>query len=106
MRKTFPPSAAQPSAPAPPLRDAILKTTRYFEQQVLRKRPYIQRNWCVDVLQNLIRKEIQEDGRMRFWGLISVESQKRRVLRVITLEDGETVHNAFFDRGFRLEDTP
>ena len=43
---------------------------------------------------------------MRFWGLISVESQKRRVLRVVTLEDGETVHNPFFDRGFRLEDTP
>jgi hypothetical protein len=24
-----------------------------------------------------------------------------RILRVVTLEDGETVHNAFVDRGFR-----
>ena len=24
-----------------------------------------------------------------------------RVLRVVTLDDGETIHNAFFDRGFR-----
>ena len=25
---------------------------------------------------------------------------KQRYLRVVTLEDGETVHNAFFDRDF------
>ena len=25
----------------------------------------------------------------------------RAVLRVVTLEDGETIHNAFFDRSFR-----
>jgi hypothetical protein len=25
----------------------------------------------------------------------------RRVLRVVTLDDGETIHNAFFDRRFR-----
>jgi hypothetical protein len=24
----------------------------------------------------------------------------------VTLEDGETVHNAFFDRNFRVEDEP
>lgn len=29
----------------------------------------------------------------------SIEEQ--RYLRVILLEDGETIHNAFFDRGFR-----
>jgi hypothetical protein len=28
-----------------------------------------------------------------------------RYLRVVTLADGETVHNAFFDRGYR-EDGP
>jgi hypothetical protein len=27
-----------------------------------------------------------------------------RVLRVILLDDGETVHNAFFDRDFREDD--
>jgi len=25
---------------------------------------------------------------------------KPRILRVVTLADGETIHNAFFDRGF------
>jgi len=26
-----------------------------------------------------------------------------KILRVVLLEDGETVHNAFFDRSFREE---
>ena len=33
-------------------------------------------------------------GRIRQWGWISKESE---LLRVILLEDGETVHNVFFD---------
>ena len=41
------------------------------------------------------------DGRIRWWGKIMVAGEARpRYLRVVTLEDGETVHNAFFDRNF------
>jgi len=81
-----------------------LKTTRYFEEQVLRKRPYIQRGWCEAVLAAPIRRSVQSDGRMRFWGRIVPASEARpRYLRVVTLEDGETVHNVFFDRNFREE---
>lgn len=83
-----------------------MKTTRYFEEQVLRKRPYIQREWCRQALAAPIRREVQSDGRIRFWGRISEAVEARpRFLRVVTLEDGETVHNAFFDRNFR-EDQP
>jgi hypothetical protein len=83
-----------------------MKTTRYFEEQVLRKRPYIQRVWCSEVLAAPVRREIQQDGRIRFWGKIPAAQEARpRYLRVVTLEDGETVHNAFFDRNFR-EDKP
>ena len=46
-----------------------------------------------------IREEIQADGRIRRWG--SIVEADNRYLRVILLEDGETVHNAFFDRSFR-----
>ncbi len=81
-----------------------MKTTRYFEEQVLRKRPYIQREWCEQVRAAPSRREVQSDGRIRFWGRIAVVGQARpRFLRVVTLEDGETVHNAFFDRNFREE---
>jgi hypothetical protein len=79
-----------------------VKTTRYFEEQVLRKRPYIKRDWCEAVLAAPIRREVQDNGRIRHWGRIAVAGEARpRFLRVVTLEDGETVHNAFFDRNFR-----
>jgi hypothetical protein len=35
---------------------------------------------------------------MRRWGLIP---EVGKYLRVVTEPDGETVHNAFFDRGFK-----
>jgi hypothetical protein len=76
-----------------------LKTTRYFEEQVLRKRPYIKREWCERVLQAPIRRETQPGGRVRFWG--AIPELGGRILRVVTLDDGETVHNAFLDRRFR-----
>jgi hypothetical protein len=80
-----------------------LKTTRYFEEQVLRKRPYIRRSWCEEVLAQPLRREAQGDGRIRYWGRITADDGIPRVLRVVTLEDGATVHNAFFDRGYREE---
>jgi hypothetical protein len=44
--------------------------------------------------------ERQENNRFRFWGVI--EELEGRVLRVITLEDKLTIHNAFPDRGYKL----
>jgi hypothetical protein len=83
-----------------------VKTTRYFEEQVLRKRPYLQREWCREVLAAPIRRKVQSNGRIRFWGRIKLAGEARlRFLRVVTLDDEETVHNAFFDRKFR-EDAP
>lgn len=79
-----------------------MKTTRYFEEQVMRKRPYIERRWCAEVLANPLRRVVQGDGRIRVWGRVTRSAvTEPRSLRVVVLEDGETVHNAFFDRGFR-----
>jgi hypothetical protein len=77
-----------------------LETTRYFEEQVLRKRPYIRREWCEMIVANPLRREVQPNGRIRHWGL--VPEFGGRALRVVTLEDGKTVHNAFPDRDFKL----
>jgi hypothetical protein len=56
----------------------------------------------MDVIALPIRRELQPNGRIRFWGRVTPPGQaEARVLRVVTLEDGETIHNAFFDRGFR-----
>ena len=79
-----------------------MKTTRYFDEQVRRKRPYIDPAWCVEVIAAPLRRHDQPDGRVRFWGAITVPGEDApRILRVVTLDDGETVHNAFFDRRFR-----
>ena len=75
-----------------------MKTTRYFEEQVLRKRPYIKREWCEKAIRDPIQTEIQPGGRIRHWVFID---ELGRYLRVVTLEDGKTVHNAFPDRGFK-----
>jgi hypothetical protein len=75
-----------------------MTTTRYFEEQVLRKRPYIRREWCERIVRKPLRRVVQPDGRIRFWG--AVPELGGRVLRVVTLEDGETLHNAFPDRNF------
>ena len=78
-----------------------MKTTRYFDEQVRRKRPYIDPAWIAPLLAAPLRREAQLDGRVRFWGaVIDPRDGKTRFLRVVTLEDGETVHNAFFDRDF------
>jgi hypothetical protein len=80
-----------------------VKTTRYFEEQVLRKRPYLQREWCARIIARPVRRELQQDGRIRHWGY--VDELGGRALRVITLADGITVHNAFPDRDFEEDPT-
>ena len=74
--------------------------TPYFENEVLRKRPYLRREWCIRVIENPLRVEPQEEDRFRFWGRI--DELEGRILRVITLADKVTIHNAFPDRRFKL----
>ncbi len=79
-----------------------MAVTRYFTEQVLRKRPYLSEAMCHDVLAAPLRQFVQPDGRIRSWGALILPGEaKRRILRVITLEDGATLHNAFFDRNFK-----
>ena len=75
-----------------------MKTTRYFQEQVLRKRPYLLPEWCERVRLDPERTETQPDGRIKHWGWID---ELGKYLRVVTLEDGETIHNAFPDRDYQ-----
>ena len=73
-----------------------MKTTQYF--QYMRKREdrvSIKEEWIKYVIEHAKKTEFQTDGRIRKWAKIS---EVDKYLRVILLEDGETVHNAFFDR--------
>ena len=76
-----------------------MKTTEYFDY--VRRRPdraIITDRWIEQVVKHPSRTIIQSDGRIKKWGLIK---DVNRHLRVILLEDGETVHNAFFDRRYK-----
>jgi hypothetical protein len=74
-----------------------MQFTSYFQNDVMVKRPYIQVRWLEQVISAPLRREVQSDGRIRNWAWID---ELNRYLRVVTLEDGLTVHNAFPDRRF------
>jgi hypothetical protein len=77
-----------------------LKFTRYFETiRVRPDRAMIRSDWIQQVVQHPAREVIQADGRIRRWA--PIQGMQGRYLRVVLLADGETVHNAFFDRSFR-----
>jgi hypothetical protein len=59
--------------------------------------PYIRIEWCLKAIENPVSKQPQPDGRIRHW--IYVE-ELGKYLRVVTLPDGITLHNAFPDRRF------
>lgn len=76
-----------------------MKFTPYFQAMRLRPdRAMIQLEWIQRVIDHPVKEVIQQDGRIRRWA--PVPEMDGRYLRVILLPDGETVHNAFFDRTF------
>ena len=76
-----------------------MKYTQYFLH--VRQRPdraKIKMEWIEDTVKNPDYTAVQSDGRIRKWKHIK---EQGKFLRVILLSDGVTIHNAFFDRGFR-----
>lgn len=74
-----------------------MKYTQYF--LYTRRRPdrsIIKEEWIEQVINSPCKTVVQSDGRIRKWRKID-----NKYLRVILLEDKETVHNAFFDRNFK-----
>lgn len=78
-----------------------MKFTQYFLHIMQRPdRAKIRMEWIERSIQNPDFSKVQPDGRIRKWKKIKEEG---KILRVILLPDGETVHNAFFDRRFKGE---
>ncbi|MEW6586380.1 MAG: hypothetical protein AB1442_12320 [Nitrospirota bacterium] len=76
-----------------------MRYTQYF--LFIKSRPdraAIKEEWILETVNNPFKQEVQSDGRIRKWKSIE---ETGKYLRVILLEDGETVHNAFFDRSFK-----
>jgi len=78
-----------------------VRTTRYFETLRDRSdRSWILREWIQETIDDPQRDAVQSDGRLRRWRRIPEAGG--RILRVVLLPDGETVHKAFFDRNVIL----
>jgi hypothetical protein len=78
---------------------ADYRFTEYFERKVLAKRLYLTKELCIQVVEAPIRSDRQEGNRFRFWR--AIPELEGKFLRVITLEDKITIHNAFLDRRFK-----
>ena len=79
----------------------FMKCTQYFS--FLKQRPdraIIKEEWILGTIKKPVKTEVQTDGRIRKWKFIE---EVGKYFRVILLEDGETVHNTFFDRNFKEE---
>ena len=59
----------------------------------------IRDEWVQRVVNAPKKQTVQKDGRIRRWA--PIEEMENRYLRVVLLPDGETIHNAFFDRSFK-----
>ncbi|MCX6152633.1 MAG: hypothetical protein NT007_00580 [Candidatus Kapabacteria bacterium] len=77
-----------------------MKFTKYFEYTRLRAdRIGIKEDWIANAFFNPIHEETQIDGRIRRWA--KIDDADGKYLRIVILDDNETIHNAFFDRSFK-----
>jgi hypothetical protein len=77
-------------------------TTYFLHTRDRQDRKDIRVEWIERTVIHPVRESVQNDGRIRRWARIP--EADGRVLRVVLLEDGQTVHNAFFDRSYREAD--
>jgi hypothetical protein len=79
-----------------------MKFTEYFKyRRTQPDREWIEVEWIKRVIDSPEHQTVQDDGPVRLWARI--EEANNKWLRVVVLEDGETVHNAFFDRSFHAQ---
>lgn len=78
----------------------MINFTDYFKfTQIRSDRKNIKIEWIEKVFYSPISESIQQDGRIRRWAYIE---EVDKYLRIVILEDKTTIHNAFFDRNFKL----
>jgi len=77
-------------------------TTYFLHTRDRQDRKDIRVEWIERTVIHPVRESVQNDGRIGRWARIP--EADGRVLRVVLLEDGQTVHNAFFDRSYREAD--
>lgn len=93
-----------PDAPDSEASWSAIITTRYFRDVVLPRRTYLTAPIVSAVVRTPAHRRVQQDGRIRLWA--RVPGLGERWVRVVLLDDGATVHNAFLDRDGPPSDPP
>lgn len=77
-----------------------IKTTRYFREAVLIKRPNFQsmEDEIIEMISHPTKIEKQSDGRTK---IFCRDEKAQRWVRIILDTDG-SIHNIFYDRDFKL----
>lgn len=75
-----------------------MKISNRFIEYTLKIRPYLTQDLCERIIGDPIKCETQDNGRKKYWGWAE---EYKRYVRVVVLEDGETILTAHFDRNFR-----
>lgn len=77
-------------------------TTKYYKNIVVIKRPYIRAEWVEQVLKKPEKVEsVPKRNRKYFWAFVE---ELGKHLRVVTLSDGKTLHNAFPEKDTFIKD--
>ncbi len=76
-----------------------MRTTPHMRRRIEERG--IRYEWCVAIVEQPARKEVQEDGRIRHWGFVAELGSKGQWVRVVLENDGETLVTAHPDRGFK-----
>lgn len=58
--------------------------TSYFRDDVLPKLPYIRLEWCLAAIEKPVSREIQPDGRIRYWWYVEDFGKYLRVVHYLT----------------------
>ena len=78
-----------------------MKFSDHFEFYSSKVRPYLTKDLCERIVENPIKIKKQANGRTRYWGWSDTFN---KYIRVVVLEDNETILTAHFDRNFKMEE--
>jgi hypothetical protein len=81
-----------PRLPPPPF-----WRTHHFAFDVLARRRYLDPLDIARIIGSPLRRKVGANGRIQLWGFSAAAND---YLKIVLLEDGETVHTAYKDRDF------
>ena len=75
-----------------------MKLSPHFMRNFAKRRDYLTPKLCKYVIENYMKKEVDENGRTSYWAFIE---ELHKYVKVIVADDCETIITAHLDDSFR-----